>query len=103
MKHLRSNQHEQGIGPLFDKYKRAGTSKDAAEEMKSEASTLRHECFISIRTLAATADEVAYRLHSSVLAIRPRISELVARGKIEDSGIRRKNVSGKSATVWRVK
>jgi predicted ArsR family transcriptional regulator len=50
-----------------------------------------------------TADEAASELGESILAIRPRLSELVALGKIEDSGLRRKNASGMTATVWRRK
>jgi len=47
-----------------------------------------------------TPDEIAARLHLSILAVRPRCSELFRRGKIKDSGLRRKNASGKTAVVW---
>ena len=50
-----------------------------------------------------TADEVAERLGQSVLSVRPRISELKAKGKIEATAKRRCNVSGKRAVVWRKK
>ncbi|HZZ98610.1 MAG TPA: hypothetical protein VFG51_01625 [Candidatus Saccharimonadia bacterium] len=94
----------QGEYPDTPGYKKAGTSKDAAEEMKYEASTLRARCFHDLIWLGpSTADELARHINKSVLAIRPRISELLAKGKIEDSGLRRKNVSGKSAIVWRAK
>jgi len=49
-----------------------------------------------------TTDECAERLGETVLSIRPRFTELAAKGEIEDSGIRRKNASGRSATVWRI-
>ncbi len=89
--------------PSAPGYKRDGTSKDAAEEIECKASVLRIKCLWSLKQYPQTADEIAKYWNKSVLAIRPRISELVARGKIEDSGLRRKNVSGKSAIVWRAK
>ncbi len=51
----------------------------------------------------ATADEVAYALKYSILTVRPRVSELYKLGLIVDSGLRRKNASGKNAIVWIVK
>jgi len=35
------------------------------------------------------------------LSIRPRLTELLALGKIADTGETRTNASGKKATVWR--
>lgn len=49
-----------------------------------------------------TADEVADRLDLSILYVRPRVSELVARGDLISSGISGQNVSGKTAKKWRV-
>lgn len=106
MKHLRP-QHEHGIGPLFTKYpdapgyKRAGTSKDAAEEVLGENEKLRQACVECLWNMPRTSDEVAAYLHKSILLIRPRMSELVAQGRIFETVERRKNVSGKSAIVWR--
>jgi hypothetical protein len=48
-----------------------------------------------------TADEVAARLGESVLAVRPRVSELFHAGLIEKSGERRANASGLAAHVWK--
>jgi len=50
---------------------------------------------------AMTADECAARLALSVLTIRPRFSELRAKGEIADTGVRHFNRSGKRAIVWR--
>jgi DNA-binding transcriptional ArsR family regulator len=47
-----------------------------------------------------TADEIAERLGESVLAVRPRVSELFHAGLIEKTGERRRNQSGLSAHVW---
>jgi len=51
----------------------------------------------------ATADEIANALGISILTIRPRVSELRRMDKICDAGMRRKNASGKSAIVWKIK
>ena len=48
-----------------------------------------------------TADEIAAKLEETVLAIRPRVSELFHAGLIEKSGERRPNASGLHAHVWR--
>jgi hypothetical protein len=50
----------------------------------------------------ATADEIAAAINYSILTVRPRVSELRRQGRILDSGVRRKNISGKSAIVWKI-
>ncbi len=80
--------------------KTGGTSQEAAEAMKPTAATLRAACLGQLRLSASTADQVAGALKESVLSIRPRISELKQLQLIRDSGVRRKNASGKSAVVW---
>lgn len=52
---------------------------------------------------SSTADEIAEIVGETVLAIRPRLSELKKLGKIEPTGERGKNASGQSAHRWRVK
>ena len=83
-------------------YKRDGTSKEAANS--TDEKTLRGQVLriLGIYSSGLTADEAAESLGESILSIRPRLSELVALGEIEDSGIRRRNESGKMATVWRL-
>lgn len=78
------------------------TSHAAAAAARSRAKTLRDLALSTLKRSALTADEVAERLGETVLSIRPRVTELAARGLIKDSGARRKNASGKSAIVWRV-
>jgi hypothetical protein len=83
-------------------FKTNSTSRQAAQAMTSRASILRdrvEQLFLTGATL--TADECAAALHESVLAIRPRLSELVKKGLLVSTGERRKNASGMSATVWR--
>jgi hypothetical protein len=50
-----------------------------------------------------TADEAGERCAMTPFSARPRVTELVLAGKIEDTGARRKNVSGRKAKVYRVK
>ena len=47
-----------------------------------------------------TADELAARLDLDRWSIQPRTSELQSKGLIRDSGLRRRNGSGKMAIVW---
>src|SRR5690606_7276704 len=73
------------------------TSEDAAEAMASRAERLRDAI---LRLLLAhdnlTPDEAAEMLGESVLAVRPRFTELGERGLgwVERSGERRVNESG---------
>jgi hypothetical protein len=83
-------------------YKEPTTSKDAAKAIKGRAETLREKALECIRVQASTPDEVAAALGETVLAVRPRITELANAGKIQKTGARRKNVSGMSATVWEI-
>lgn len=90
--------------PDLPGFKVPGPSKQAAESVRGQASTLRELVLRRLRVEGPrTADEVAGVLNASVLAIRPRFSELLRMGRIEDTGQRRKNDSGHSATVWRRK
>ena len=93
---------------LFDTYphqpgaKTGGTSQDAAESMKVDAPTLRDRCYVVLLRHDLTADEVAERLHESILSIRPRITELNRMGLIEKVlNHTRANTSGRMANVWR--
>ena len=82
----------------------AGTSQDAADNMDEIAPTLRDQVLrLVFLSGGITTDEVADRLNVSVLAVRPRFSELRTMGKIEQTGERRINASGMTANVWRIK
>ena len=50
-----------------------------------------------------TADELATILGVSIMTVRPRVAELYKRGYLEETIERRKNQSGKRATVWSIK
>lgn len=78
------------------------TSKAAGLAEEDRAATLRDEVRTLLTYQGMTADECAAHMGASVLAVRPRLSELRAQGKIEPTGERRRNASGHSAAVWRV-
>lgn len=79
------------------------TSHRATREVKAVATGLRFAVLGVLKTRPMTADETAAALNQSVLTIRPRLTELLRMGVIEDSGERRRNESGKLAKVWKVK
>ena len=76
------------------------TSREAARSMDSDASTLRCQCIAALAYKNLTADEIAETVGESILTIRPRVTELKAKGKVFDSGKRRPNQSGRNAIVW---
>jgi predicted transcriptional regulator len=86
--------------PAEPGYKEHGTSKDAAEKMKKRAPGLRVLVLAELKEVyprALTADQIARRLKKSVLAIRPRVTELYKTGLIKHHGERQPNVSGVDA------
>lgn len=100
--------------PLFDNLPRdphvgkTDTSAAAARAISSKANTLRARALDLIRRHSElpvwnglTADETASLMRESVLAVRPRLSELREDGLIVDSGLRRKNISGNNQIVFR--
>lgn len=88
--------------PVEAGWKEEDTSREAAETVDAVGlRALVVECLKEpSNLLGLTADECAAELELSVLAIRPRFSELRALGVIEDTGDRRLNVSGRWAKVW---
>jgi predicted ArsR family transcriptional regulator len=93
------------IYPDVPGFKVSGPSEQAAGAMgKSTANKMRAAVLAQFAQYpgGATADEVARDLNLSVLSVRPRVSELNRTGKIEQTGARRKNESGMTATVWRI-
>jgi hypothetical protein len=92
--------------PDYPGFKATGPSQEAAFRIAPKAKNLREqslEIFKQHHRLGLTADEMAFLLNVSILSIRPRFTELVRMGVIEDSGERRKNQSGSNVTVWRLK
>ena len=88
--------------PNWPGFRARDTSKAAADAMAPKAGSLRDRTYwiIEASVIGQTADEVASLMDESILAIRPRVTELARMGLIRDSGHRRKNISGKAAIVW---
>jgi hypothetical protein len=82
--------------------KGGGASKDAAEKIASRAEVLRTNIAVLMQKgYRLTADEIATRMNETVLAIRPRVSELVKQKILIKTGDRRTNISGMTAHVLR--
>lgn len=88
--------------PAAPGFKEPTTSKEAASAIAGRAEHLRDRCLTYLANRPSTADEIAEALGETVLAIRPRITELKQTGRIERTGERRKNASGAKAHVYRV-
>lgn len=88
--------------PATPGFKEPDTSRAAAKSMEGESGRLQRLCLEAIANSSAglTADECATRVGISILSARPRITELKALGRIEDSGLRRANASSRKAKVW---
>ena len=89
------------VGPYPETagWKEPTTSREAAATV--DAPTLRAAVRACLKQHGAmTTDECAAHLGLSVLAIRPRFSELRALEEIADSGERHVNRSGRRAIVW---
>ena len=86
-------------------HRNVDTSIAAAEAVKPKAATLRAGVLECLRKNpdGLTADECAVMMGESVLAVRPRVTELhkAPLNKIIATGQKRKNVtSGLMAKVW---
>lgn len=93
------------VYPASPGYRVVGPSEQAAKAMIGKAAHMRAVVLAQIAQYpaGATADEIAKDLNLSVLSVRPRVSELNRTGEIEQTGARRKNESGMTATVWRIR
>lgn len=87
--------------PLAVASRPVDTSQAAAEAMAPRVETLRAKVYGALTRRSQTADEVAESLGESILAIRPRVTELHKAGYLLDTGERRANASGRLAVVWR--
>ena len=84
-------------------FKVSGPSQEAAEKVSARVNYLQGKCLEALRAHGPlTADEIAEKVGETILSIRPRCSELKRAGKIQKTDARRKNISGCSATVWRL-
>lgn len=89
--------------PTIPGHKRSGCSADAAEAMQVSAPTIQQRVLDLLRSRPMTPDECAVTLGKSLLSVRPRCSELIALGLVEETGERHRNTSGLMAAVLRAK
>ena len=92
--------------PVKPGYKEPTTSKAAAKAIEHRVEHLRDRVLTAISNAGKrglTADEAASRIGETVLAVRPRVTELSMGKKIERTGERRPNASGVKADVWRAR
>jgi predicted ArsR family transcriptional regulator len=79
---------------------KGGTSEAAAALAANTSATLRTRVLAILKNRQLTADECARYLGASILAVRPRLSELRRMGEIQKTGSTRMNESGIQAAVW---
>ncbi len=85
-------------------FKEGLTSREAAEaiEAKGRAGHLRDAVAAwYAKGWTGTADECAAALNESILAIRPRVSELHMQHVLEPTGHKRRSTGGRPSHVWR--
>jgi len=78
------------------------TSEEAAEAIAPRLSELQERVLATLRhhTGGLTDEEMQFWYDISPSTQRPRRIELVARGLVKDSGLRRRTRSGRSAVIW---
>lgn len=89
--------------PDFPGFKATDTSQEAAEAISEHLGRLQAMTFATVLNAGSnglTAHEACDALAMDRVAIQPRLSELRRKGRILDSGQRRRNASGKRAVVW---
>jgi len=81
---------------------RSDTSRLTHPDIKPHKPTLREMALEALAHGPSTADEAAAYSDVSPFAMRPRFTELLKAGKIEDTGKRRTSSNGKTSAVWRL-
>lgn len=87
-------------------FKERTTSRSAARAVAASAPLLRERVFAAIRAAGErglTPDEAAAKIGETVLATRPRVTELSKGGRIVETGERRTNASGLKAKCWKAR
>lgn len=79
------------------------TSMEAASDLAPKVGPLQRIALGAIRNAGCfglTSDELMAIMGMERWSVQPRTSELKRKGLIRDSGLRRRNASGKHAIVW---
>lgn len=92
---------------LFDQYPHVAghrgtdTGELTAAKVEPKAQQLRSRIFtlLAANEYKLTADEIANTLREDVLSIRPRVTELLSKGLLIDTGIRRASSRGNMQRV----
>ena len=98
-----SNDNQDPRYPDVAGHRGVDTSIEAAEAMTPKIGRLQRLTLQAVRNAGErglTSDETAETLHSDRWSIQPRLSELKLKGMVVDSGLRRRNSTGKNAIVW---
>ena len=90
-------------GPGFKEHT---TSKEAARRIAPTITKIKAEVIETLKVQGPsglTPDQIAMRIDRSILAVRPRLTELHHAGLVERTGDVRRNSSGLFARVYRAK
>lgn len=79
------------------------TSQAAADGIAPEVKSLRARVYDAIKDCPRSPEQIADHLGVPLMNVRPRTSELSAKGLIEDSGLRGIADGGRQSIIWRVK
>lgn len=80
------------------------TSREAAEAVAPMARNHRDQILAVIKAAypeSRSSDQIAHTIGLSPYSVRPRVSELLAGGKIERTDDRTKNEGGRTVMLWR--
>lgn len=80
------------------------TSREAAEAVAPMARNHRDQILAVIKAAwpdSRSSDQIAAEIGLSPYSVRPRVSKLLAGGKIERTDDRIKNSGGRSVVLWR--
>lgn len=97
-----SNDNEKRY-PDVARHRGVDTDIEAAETMPPKIGRVQRLALEAVRNAGErglTSDETAETLHSDRWSIQPRLSELRLKGLVVESGLRRRNSTGKNAIVW---
>jgi predicted ArsR family transcriptional regulator len=79
------------------------TSRDAARTVVEIAKTHRDKILEALKgeTFGLSSEGIAGKVGLTKYSVRPRISELVASGKVIETPFREKNSEGRNVVIWR--
>jgi phage tail tape-measure protein len=78
-----------------------GTSEQAANQINQKAATIRSRVMnLMLAKGSMTPEDASEQLGYSILAVRPRFSELKLKGKIYKTSATKLNENGKNVRVW---